>query len=551
MFPKQSLAKSIAAVAAIASLTSLAEAFQTPNSPFDDPQNNASPSVRQTAPPDTVPPETVPPDTAAQQGAVTLEAKGSLASAMASFLVRTGLVVGSDAQGGLVVEHIRPESDASRLGVKVGDVVTGVNGTATNSIRDLESYLVSHIGQSAFDVSVSRGRRTFTHAMGRQVSLLGMTVFPNSADAPYVYSVLADSPAAKAGVKPGDVITSVGDKTTETMTKLMNFGNAYMRSRKDGQGVGFRLVRNGNPITLSVLRPKDSEIEPLTPSEQHIADRQAGVLSTETQEMARPAATQPARRPHGDLTSVVAVLYGPSQRATVGQVRGTVGNVMVQFTVPAPQTLNPPGVVLAVPQTSVTVQPSGSLINPGNPSMVPNLGGPAMGPPLVGGNVAAIVTANLAGLPEGRYDLVVGQFGDCADLTAVAMQQVATRLGTILVHSNGEGSLNAPVGIAPRDFLARTVAVVAPTAPGSGNVVAAEATANTGNTVTTGVWGCGVFHLANPRKPLPAEYPANRVYPDGRPVAVPPSAPAIVPPTSTPVPPVGPPVPVQPQPTTP
>ena len=120
---------------------------------------------------------------------------------MANFMVRTGLVVGSDDQGRLVVEHIRPESDAARLGIKRGDVLTSVNGAETPTMKSLQHYLTAHTNQTAFDIRMGRERKTFDQPMGRQMTLMGMTIFPDSADRPSVYRVQPGSPAAKAGVK--------------------------------------------------------------------------------------------------------------------------------------------------------------------------------------------------------------------------------------------------------------------------------------------------------------------------------------------------------------
>ncbi len=63
--------------------------------------------------------------------------KAGLASAMANFMVRTGLVVGTDSQGHLVVEKVRPESDAARLDIKPGDRLTSVNGVETPTMTEL------------------------------------------------------------------------------------------------------------------------------------------------------------------------------------------------------------------------------------------------------------------------------------------------------------------------------------------------------------------------------------------------------------------------------
>jgi hypothetical protein len=222
--------------------------------------------------------------------------KAGLASAMANFMVRTGLVVGTDAQGHLVVENVRPESDAARLGLKPGDVVTSVNGTETPTMTELQNYLTGHTGQTAFKVGLGRGNRNFTQPMGRQVSVMGMTIFPDSADRPIVNSVQPDSPADQAGIRPGDTITSVGRQTTDTMTKFMNMTLPLVRALDPGEKVPFQIARNGRMMKLAVPRPKDSELQPLTPSEQHVVDRQGGVISAATQDVQRPRQDSRGRR---------------------------------------------------------------------------------------------------------------------------------------------------------------------------------------------------------------------------------------------------------------
>jgi S1-C subfamily serine protease len=191
------------------------------------------------------PTSTNPAAEAAPASAGIAQPKASLASAMANFMVRTGLVVGTDAQGHLIVESVRPESDAARLGIKPGDTLTSVNGADTATMTDLQKYLTGHAGQTAFEVGMGRGNRIMTKPMGRQMSVMGMTIFPDSADRPIVNSVQPDSPADKAGIRPGDTITSVGRQTTDTMTNFMNMTLPLVRALDPGEKVPFQVARNG------------------------------------------------------------------------------------------------------------------------------------------------------------------------------------------------------------------------------------------------------------------------------------------------------------------
>ncbi len=227
MLTKYSVAASLAVLTAVGSTV---WAAQQPNSSNENPQNVGNGSAA----------------SGAQAGTANEQPAGNLASAMANFMVRTGLVVGPDAQGRLVVEHIRPESDAARLGIKTGDVLTSLNGTETNTMRALQNYLTAHSNQSAFSIGMGRGKRNFTQPMGRQMSLMGMTIFPDSADRPTVYSVQPGSAAAKAGVKAGDVMTSVGHQTTDTMTKFMNMSIPLIRAL-----IPVKAFRSGSPATAS------------------------------------------------------------------------------------------------------------------------------------------------------------------------------------------------------------------------------------------------------------------------------------------------------------
>lgn len=92
------------------------------------------------------------------------------------------------------------------------------------------------------------GRRTF---LG--VQLLSLTPelrahlgAPSTAGM-LVSAVSEDSPASRAGIRVGDVITQIGSKGVE------NFGDvlAALRGTKDGERAAISVIRNGAPMQLS------------------------------------------------------------------------------------------------------------------------------------------------------------------------------------------------------------------------------------------------------------------------------------------------------------
>jgi putative serine protease PepD len=77
-------------------------------------------------------------------------------------------------------------------------------------------------------------------------------------DRPTVESVAPDSPAAKAGVKVGDVITKLDGKDVATLAAF----TAEMQKRKAGDEVTLTLLRSTDTIEVKaklVARPKPKQ----------------------------------------------------------------------------------------------------------------------------------------------------------------------------------------------------------------------------------------------------------------------------------------------------
>ncbi|HEV8069398.1 MAG TPA: PDZ domain-containing protein [Planctomycetaceae bacterium] len=193
---------------------------------------------------------------------------GTLASAMANFSVRTGLEVRPNTMAQVVVQSVRPDSPAARAGVEAGDLITNLNGTEISTMGSFQKLITKQPSQAAYLASFRRGEHNFRAPLGRQLSLMGMTLFPDPADRPIVKIVESASPAERAGFKVGDVITGVDRQDTATMAKLLDFAIPFMRNISQGQGIPFRVVRDGKPLHFSVTRPADADLPQLTPDQE-------------------------------------------------------------------------------------------------------------------------------------------------------------------------------------------------------------------------------------------------------------------------------------------
>jgi S1-C subfamily serine protease len=128
---------------------------------------------------------------------------------------------------GVFLETVTPDGPAAKAGMRANDVVVEFDGERVRSLRQFT-------------------RLEFPDVMAR--SRLGVTVneltpelaaYFGAADGVLVASVTADSPAARSGLKAGDVITSVDGRVITSAAGLV------------------RELRNiGGEVTLGIVRDK-------------------------------------------------------------------------------------------------------------------------------------------------------------------------------------------------------------------------------------------------------------------------------------------------------
>jgi serine protease Do len=198
------------------------------------------------------------------------------------------------AERGAIIENVTPESSAAKAGLKKDDVILKWNGEPVESagelyrriretpagrtvrlgmIRDgIESETTVTLGERseyakrfkvapAVSVDLARPPREARVRIGERyrmgLSLQGMSpqlaeyfglAGRNGALVLYVYP---DSPAAKAGIKAGDVILSVGGETTENPLKV----HEALRTKLDGS-VELRVMRDKQEKSFTVQLEK-------------------------------------------------------------------------------------------------------------------------------------------------------------------------------------------------------------------------------------------------------------------------------------------------------
>jgi Do/DeqQ family serine protease len=144
---------------------------------------------------------------------------------------------------GAVVAHVDKNSSADRAGLKVGDIVTEINGKAVRNADMLRNNMgLLHIGQIV-NMKVLRenkvvkltatvaeqdqrtesisGKKLHTHLNGTELQ----NIQPSSKlygriDGVIISAVEAGSPAARTGLRRGDIITSANRKNIKNISEL-------------------------------------------------------------------------------------------------------------------------------------------------------------------------------------------------------------------------------------------------------------------------------------------------------------------------------------------
>jgi regulator of sigma E protease len=171
-----------------------------------------------------------------------------------------------------IVSAVVDQSAAQRSGVKSGDRIIAVSGQEISSWAALDSHLAARASQSIL-LTLQRGDDAIDvrlPAYAEPQDALGIGVLPDAH--PVVRSVEAGQSADRAGLRPGDVIVSIGGEPTNVLTDVAAVvasspgGSLSLDILRAGQRRSMTLAEEGSHsfgavalIPMAVFRPEPSD----------------------------------------------------------------------------------------------------------------------------------------------------------------------------------------------------------------------------------------------------------------------------------------------------
>jgi C-terminal processing protease CtpA/Prc len=181
-----------------------------------------------------------------------------------NFRQRLGIELDQQAQGqnGFSVTNVQQGTAAARAGLRTGDVIASIDGRNITSPNQFYGYLSGQYGRRV-PIVIWRGNRQYTIQLTPEsqgdVAWLGVYLQDSEDNqgqsGARVTQIYPAGPAARAGLYPGDVITSVEGQQVEGATDLIS----AVEEQRPGTRVELAVSRSNQQMKIPVtLGSRDS-----------------------------------------------------------------------------------------------------------------------------------------------------------------------------------------------------------------------------------------------------------------------------------------------------
>ena len=166
----------------------------------------------------------------------------------------------ADGTGRLVVREVESDSAAAKAGLRPGDVILTVSGERVDSADRLRSLIQTKIPRDPVRISILRNREPMEFGailaatsrpmtVGAQRLGLGLRVGePKDDGGALIVSILDNSPAAKAGLKVGELLRKVNGSTVIGTSSISD----TLSDKKPGDVVLVTVLRDNKDVDIKV-----------------------------------------------------------------------------------------------------------------------------------------------------------------------------------------------------------------------------------------------------------------------------------------------------------
>lgn len=186
-----------------------------------------------------------------------------------------GVTIAPDDAGARVL-RVMPDSPADAAGLRRGDVIAAVDETEVTADTLAEVIQGYAIGDTV-TLRVIRGARTLELTatlaerpaappppvpqvpprLGQPRAFLGVTL-EQSADGVQIADVVADSPAAEAGLQVGDIIVTVNGATVQRVADVVD----AVRAARPGDALALTVERGGERLEIEAVLGQTEDFAP-------------------------------------------------------------------------------------------------------------------------------------------------------------------------------------------------------------------------------------------------------------------------------------------------